>query len=471
MREISRDAVLERIRAENPWWEPPVSVGSFAELRRRSYFDLLYPLIRSVEVRRAVLLLGPRRVGKTVLLHHVIQQLLTDAVEPSRIGYLSVDHPLYNGLGLEELVELYLEASRPAAAKGTIFLLFDEIQYLRDWEVHLKRAVDDHPEIKFIASGSAAAALRLKSIESGAGRFTDFFLPPLSFFEFLHLQDKQSIVIDPGETAWAQSPDLESMNREFVRYINFGGYPEAVFSPAIQQDPGRFIKADIVDKVLLRDLPSLYGIQDIQELNYLFTTLAYNTAGEVSLQELSKRSGVAKATLKRYIEFLEAAFLVKVVHRIDRDGRRFQRANFFKTYLTNPSIRTALFSQVATDSNEMGALAETAIFSQWFHSDIRLHYARWQRGEIDMVFLGPNYRPSWVTEVKWTDRVATRKKELQHVIDFCKRNHLDEAAITTRSIRETINLDGVEVHLIPTALYCYTIGWNLFRGMEPGALP
>ena len=97
--------------------------------------------------------------------------------------------------------------------------------------------------------------------------------------------------------------------------------------------------------MLLRDLPGLYGIQDIQELNYLFTTLAYNTANEISLNELSKGSGIAKNTIKKYIEYLEAAFLIRLVHRVDRSAKRFKRANFFKIYLTNPSIRAAATSQ------------------------------------------------------------------------------------------------------------------------------
>src|SRR5262249_46852261 len=159
---------------------------------------------------------------------------------------------------------------------------------------------------------------------------------------------------------YALKPEqLNDLNSAFVHYLNFGGYPEVIFSEAIQADPARFIKSDIVDKVLLRDLPSLYGIQDIQELNYLFTTLAFNTANEVSLEELSKNSGVAKNTIKRYIEYLEAAFLIKIVHRIDRDCSRFQRANFFKVYLTNPSVRSALFSPLSQDDESIGNLAET----------------------------------------------------------------------------------------------------------------
>ena len=54
-------------------------------------------------------------------------------------------------------------------------------------------------------------------------------------------------------------------------------------SEAIRSDPGRYIRHDIIDKVLLRDLPSLYGINDIQELNSLFTYLAYHSGNELSL--------------------------------------------------------------------------------------------------------------------------------------------------------------------------------------------
>lgn len=224
------------------------------------------------------------------------------------------------------------------------YVFFDGIQYLRKWEVHLKSVVDTHPNIKPIASGSAVAALRLKSTESGAGRLTDFLLPPLTFYEFLHLLDKTNLVEKSSgseEGGFFLAKKIKELNEQFLYDLNFGGYPQVIFSPPIQADPARFIKSDIVDRVLLRDLPSLHGIADIQELNYLFTTLAFNTANEISLGELSRNSGVAKNTIKRYIEYLEAAFLIKVVHPVDHNAKRFRRANFFKVYLTNPSMRAA----------------------------------------------------------------------------------------------------------------------------------
>lgn len=415
--------------------------------------------------------MGPRRVGKTVLMFHAIQQLLQEGVRPQNIAYFSVDHPIYNGCSLESFLEDCSEASGVDYKTAVAHVFFDEIQYLREWEVHLKSLVDTYPNLRIVASGSAAAALKIKSTESGAGRFTDFLLPPLTFHEYLDLLGKTDLIdhssVDDGRGgAFPTSTNIEALNTSFLHYLNFGGYPEVIFSEAIQADPGRFIKSDIIDKVLLRDLPSLYGIQDIQELNYLFTTLAFNTAGEISLEQLAQNAGVAKNTIKRYMEYLEAAFLIKVVHRIDRQGKRFQRANFFKVYLTNPSIRSALFSPLAESDAAMGSLAETGIFSQWFHMPEALSYARWDKGEVDIVQALPGGSVSWAVEVKWSDRYVEHPHELRSMISFCRANKVPTVVVTTRTRFATKTIEGVTIRFIPTALYCYTVGLNLIKSLE-----
>ena len=366
MKKVPIEQVVKRLDIENPWWHDGYVPKLFRTFRPRAYLELFYPLVKSRKVRRANVLMGPRRVGKTVLIHHAIQKLIESGIFPKRIAYFSVDHPIYNGLALESFLDIYSQATGINYSEEECFIFFDEIQYLKNWEIHLKAIVDRMPNLKCTVSGSAAAALKLKSHESGAGRFTDFLLPPLTFHEYLDLLDKDHLV-NPPESSYEpdsfSTDNIEELNNNFIHYLNFGGYPEVVFSDEIQSDPGRFIKNDIIDKVLLRDLPGLYGVQDIQELNYLFTTLAFNTSNEVSLEELSKGSGVAKNTIKRYIEYLEAAFLIRTVHRVDRTAKRFKRANFFKVYLTNPSIRSALFSPITNEDPAMGEVSETAVFS------------------------------------------------------------------------------------------------------------
>jgi predicted AAA+ superfamily ATPase len=474
MEAISQDDIVRRVRTENRWWEGDHTINSvYRDLPPRPYFELFFPLVKEKSVRRAVVLMGPRRVGKTVMIHHAIRALLDEGVRPKSICYFSVDHPIYNGLRLEQLLDFYGRSSGLDYKSEHIYVFFDEIQYLPKWEQHLKSVVDTHSSIKCIVSGSAAAALRLKSTESGAGRFTDFLLPPLTFYEYLYLLKKTDLVEEHSEESEDRrsrrvfaAKDIEEFNAQFLQYLNFGGYPEVIFSPQIQADPARFIKSDIVDKVLLRDLPSLYGIGDIQELNSLFTTLAFNTANEISLGGLSQNSGVAKNTIKRYIEYLEAAFLIKVVHRIDRNAKRFSRANFFKVYLTNPSMRAALFSPLNAEDAAIGPLAETAIFSQWFHSENVLNYARWNDGEVDIVMLGPKQKAVWAVEVKWSDRFCENPGELKSLVAFCQANGLKNTLVTSKTQTITKQVDGLEIEFRPASVYCYTVGYNLIHGKK-----
>jgi predicted helicase len=244
-------------------------------------------------------------------------------------------------------------------------------------------------------------------------------------------------------------------------------YPEALFSEEVKSDTSRYIRSDIIDKVLLKDLPSLYGIQDIQELNSLFTNLAYNTANELSLGELSQKSGVAKNTLKKYIEYLESAFLIRIVHRLDHNSKRFQRATNFKVYLTNPTMRCALFSPVTLDSQEMGALVETAVFSQWFHSMYaELHYSRWQNGEVDIVNLNNLQKPTWAVEVKWSDQFEENPSKLDSLKEFCTRNPTCSIKVTTRTKHSVKELYGTSIHFMPASIYCFILGFNIIRGKE-----
>lgn len=473
MKTISLKQILKRARQENSWWKEPHNIPLiFTKWKPRPYLDLLANLVEQTNIQRTVVLMGPRRVGKTVMIHHQINRLLNLGVPAINICYFSVDHPIYNGLSLEEFLEFYKQSTSINILKESCYVFFDEIQYLKDWEKHLKSLTDSYPNIKFLASGSAAAALKLKSTESGAGRFTDFLLPPLTFYEYLFILDSVDLVkIKEGEDSKTkfEAVDIEKLNSEFIDYLNFGGYPEVVLSDEIKSDPSRFIKSDIIDKVLLRDLPQLYGIHDIQELNSLFTTLAYNTAGEVSLSELSQNSGIAKNTIKKYIEYFEAAFLIKIIHRVDRSAKRFKRANFFKVYLTNPSMRTALFSPVKSDDSTMGSLVETAIFSQWFHhQEKKLYYARWKKGEVDIVSLDGELKTSWVVEVKWSDRYFEKTSELKSLNEFLSTQPLENVLVTTITKTGHKMINNTKCEFEPASLYCYKLGYNIVNSKKRG---
>ena len=466
---ISENLIIDRLKFENPWWTSGEVEEDYAEKKRRLYFDLFQPLVEETDVRRAVVLMGPRRVGKTVMMHHSIGKLLENGTSRLKICFINIENPIYNNIGLERLFTLAREAVGDAETKDW-FIFFDEIQYLKDWEVHLKVLVDSYPRTKFIVSGSAAAALKVKSNESGAGRFTEFMLPPLTFNEYLYLLDLEDSMI-PVEKVWNgnlaqfyRAIDIKKLNPHFIDYMNFGGYPEVVFSEKIRANPGRYIRSDIVDKVLLRDLPSLYGIQDVQELNSLFTTLAYYTGEEVSLESLSQASGVEKYQLKRYLEYLESAFLIKTIHRVDQTAKKFKRANFFKIYLTNPSLRSALFSPINATDEHIGNMVETAIYAQWLHREwFTPYYARWDKGEVDMIGLNKKLKPLWALEIKWSDRYYNKPGELKSLLSFSQKNKLTSAMVTTIEKEGILTINDITLDFVPAATYAYTVGCNTLR--------
>lgn len=471
---IPTEKITERLQYENPWWLTSSIPSAYQEMSRRLYFDLFYPFVSEKDIRRAVVLMGPRRVGKTVMMFHTIDQLLKDGVNPQHIFFVGIDNPIYVQLGLQEIVDLCRHAVDIKNLEDC-YVFFDEIQYLKDWERHLKVLVDAYPRTKFIVSGSAAAALKWHSTESGAGRFTDFMLPPLTFQEFIHLKSMDHLVhysmIEYGgkQIPYWLALNIDELNQEFVQYLNYGGYPEVVLSEKIQKNMGRYVKSDIVDKVLLRDLPSLYGIKDVQELNRFFTYIAYNTGHEFSYEKMAKESGINKIVLKKYLEYLEAAFLIKVLNKVDINAKRMKRITRFKVYLTNPSLRTALFSPIKETDSEMGNMIETAVLSQWMHREnLDLTYSRWKdgrrEGEVDLVLVdNKKFKPVWGVEIKWSNRFFDMPQDLHSLISFCKSNHLKNALVTTIDKQATIPVGDLAFTFLPASIYAYNIGDNTLR--------
>lgn len=480
--ESAEKQAIARLRVDNPWWENGSIRADFKAMGPRAYLDIFYGLVRNVRVRRSIILMGPRRVGKTVMIYHAIQRLIEDGAVAKNIIYVSVDTPIYNGILLEELMNAsFVSSGKAYNSTEQYFVFFDEVQYLKQWELSLKTLADAYPNIRFVASGSAAAALKKSSIESGAGRFTDFSLPPLTFYEYVQLRHcegllRESTLVWNGHEVYSFAPvDIAELNSTFIEYINYGGYPEVAFNTELQTDPGQYIRHDIIDKVLLRDLPSLYGITDVQELNSLFAMIAFHSGSEFSYESLTQNTGVKKETLRKYIEYFEAAFLLKKIHRTDDTAKRYQREHGFKLYLTNPSLRCALFQPITEGDKEIGTMVETAVFAQWISRlGTDIGYASWREGrkamgEVDIVGINAGrQRPDWAVELKWTDRYYENPGELTSLRSFMTTNGLTQALVTTMTASGLTSLPWGNLQFMPTACYAYIVGRNTLYRTKAG---
>ena len=74
--ELLERQIIGRLRVDNPWWTEGEIPAYYKEMTPRLYLDMFYPLVKEKEIKRAMILMGPRRVGKTVMLYHTIQRLI-----------------------------------------------------------------------------------------------------------------------------------------------------------------------------------------------------------------------------------------------------------------------------------------------------------------------------------------------------------------------------------------------------------
>lgn len=458
--------LLRRIQTDNSWWDSQ-SIPFYKEFGKRRYYEQFFELIDQSFPHRAVVLMGPRRVGKTVMMYQAIQDLIDRGKDSKKIWYFSCDTPIYTQIPLEKLM-YQAEAIHNVSFDGG-YIFFDEIQYIKDWELHLKSLVDSYRKTKFIVSGSAAAALKMKSQESGAGRFSDYFLPPLTYAEYIDLKGLDNLLVK-DKVSYKNSSrdfyfceDIESFNKHFIDYIQYGGFPEIALNPEKIENPSFVIQKDITEKVIMKDLPGLFGIENILELQQFFNVVAFRTGEIMNYSGVAQETNLDEKTVKKYIKYLESAFLIKTLHRVDVNARRFKNITQFKIYLTNPSLFTGLFGKVEPDQERFPHLVETAVFSQYLHRDHdSLRYANWKKpnkgGEVDLIQLDRTLqKPIWALEVKWSDK--PKKGKLAY---FIKRNKLDTGFIASK----TSFHQGEDFFIAPCSIFAYAVGKNAFQGKE-----
>jgi len=172
------------------------------------------------------------------------------------------------------------------------------------------------------------------------------------------------------------------------------------------------------------------------------------------------------AALKGLIASEEAAFLIKVLNKVDINAKKLKRITSFKVYLTNPSLRTALFSPIKESDEEMGNMVETAILAQWMHREkLNLTYARWKEGrkegEVDLVLIDDkHFKPQWAVEIKWSNRYYQMPQDLLSLMNFCRVNKLMSAIITTKDITGAKTIDEMNFTFISSSIYAYNVGAN-----------
>lgn len=319
---------------------------------KRSAFHTLQQRLARDEI---LLLIGPRQVGKTVLL----KQLEKNTEELNQLHFfLNLEDPQFVAMLNDHPKNIFRIFPIPSGTRS--FLFIDEIQYLEKPTNFLKYMYDEYREtVKITASGSSAFYLDRKFTDSLAGRKHIATLYTLSFREFLQFKHENTLASeDFSHLTLSQTRHIIGLFRE---YLIYGGYPKVVLSqPEEKQDVLRelaysYIKKDILESGIRRD-----------ELMYkLFTIISAQPGSLVNSSELANTLGVSKTAVDHYLYVAQKSFHLALVRPFYRNIRKeltkMPRAYFIDTGLRNFFINDFRLPDMRPDT---GFLLEQAVFRQ-----------------------------------------------------------------------------------------------------------
>ncbi len=463
---IPKEDLIAILSQFNPWWRKE-KISDLPEWKRGAFQELMQ-WIENPPTHRAILLSGPRQIGKTTLLLQAIQQLLQIGTSPGNILYATFDHPLCKLAGLDAVLEAWRELE--PKSEGPEYIFLDEAQFIKDIGTWVKHQIDFFKSKRIVFTGSAAPLIHVDQ-ESGVGRWHTLRLSTLSFYEYLQIKKIQlpsiptiSSLQDLFSTAknelFHMTESAKFLIGHFHEYLIRGGFPQTALIESITQSQ-KLLREDIVDKVLKRDMTALFGVRRILELEQMFIYLCMHDGGMQDTQTISKELGIAKPTVQNFIDLLESTHLIYRLPPFGYGKEVLRGKN--KLYLGDPAIAPAVLMRgksILEDPNALGNCVETAIIGHlWSHSvSNHARFSYWRNSkekEIDLIVeTGEKLIP---IEVKYRSQIV-QSNDLIGLIDFFKQKPSIQRGYVITKMSQDLGLLQEKIMRIPASLFCYWLG-------------
>ncbi len=467
----NRDSLIDILKGFNPWWETNEVPDYFLKKFKRSAFYQIQNFLDKSNLKRAILLSGLRRVGKTVLLNQLVDKLLKDGIQPEKIIYISFDHPTLKDTDLSDLLNLYHD--QIYSEKDTYYI-FDEIQYVQDWDRWLKLIYDQQPQSQIIATGSANPVLEKGQYESGVGRWITFQISTLSFFEYCELLGIErpslpeeltvSSLLSFNSYELSKIKDqLKKFENIFEKYLKTGGFPETALEKN-ELIAKQVIREDVINKVINSDLPQLYKIRNIRDLERIFLYFCDETSNIISFETIAKEfTGTSRSIVEKYIKYLESANLIKLSWPINLEGKKLLKAQP-KVYLADNSISMAIRMKKLNflSPEELGQMVETTIFNHLNNLNnsnyLSMGYFRNSKTQKEIDIVLEKYLNDYsLIEVKYRNKIHIPKSDAINKYS----NKVNLSIVITKNSEDfkVIEKKDSKILFIPAYAFLYLISY------------
>lgn len=335
-------------------------------IKREMYMSRIRPFINTDLVK---VMTGIRRCGKSVMLELIKEELLQSGVNKSQFISINFEDMSYANLQTAKALNDDI-IERANKIEGKVYLFFDEIQEVKDWEKCIN-SLRVSLDCDIYITGSNAKLLSGELATYLGGRYVEFIIYPFSFAEFVELY--REIYTD------------EPINIIFQKYVVFGGMP---YLSNIRFEKTASIQYlhDLFNSVQLKDIVKRNNIRDVDLLERISAYVMANVGNTFSATSISKffkseKRNVAPDTILNYIKYCCDAYLFYQVKREDLQGKQILSSNE-KYYIADHGIREAVFGGNMKDIN---LILENIVYMELLRRGYEVRVGRSDNKEIDFV--------------------------------------------------------------------------------------
>lgn len=447
---IKNEKEFEKALAKvNEWWGTGKSRRAERYPKKRDIFPKINLEMRS---KRIVVLTGPRRVGKSVLLHQLIQNLLESGIDKNNIIYYQMDLPAIFSSTDQPLKDI-IEYAR-SKATGRLYIFLDEIQASKEWYKWVKGYYDQELDIKFILTGSSSLRIQTDANKYLRGRTVELELFPLDFKEFLKFSDMEISKIDRKNSRSIINLE-KKLKGPLEEFMLVGGFPEWFELRGEKNSKERWLThllSDVPKKAIYEDIAVFFNIRNPKLLDLLLNTLAVNQSRILSYEKINEVVGLDRGTLLSYIEFLKSSYLI---FEIPVYGRPMKQAKAMKKYiLIDQGLRNSITMSYALREDNKGFMVENIVGRMLVLSYKNVTYWREQSYEVDYVIDGIP------VEVKYKNVIDN--DDLHGLIRFLEKNKKETGVVITKDRLEDKTIESKRIRFVP--FWMFLIDPKAIRG-------